>query len=235
MSVDLKAAFVAGILICVLPCIVPDIAGTAMALENPVLGFVPVYYKYEGQAYLYRLYSTTAWKVNYDGWDGHFTEEGRKFDHMHPGPGFPFQDGYNHEEAIEVTASMCNDYYDPLYAGFTRSSGATCASNCHGYATGRSFCIKSSADGMLCVLGDEYEIVTSEMEPFSGPGIFSNYSEHSVRVLYYGCTAPDPELWGEMRSRSEKKDASGVYSKDYYPNSGSTANLPGCLYRADAD
>ena len=237
MKVHLKAFFLAGMVVCLLLCGLPNTGPTAMAQTNPTNGWVMVtYWCDECQAkHDVQYWSFTAYIPSYTGWDGRFTEEGRRFRHAVPPQGFPFNDGTNHQPPIQVTASMCDECYDEHYYGdeFTRSGSATCEYNCHGYATGKGCCPSNEEDGVWRILEDDYEAVTQEMEPFEGEGVFSDSFSHSVSVVYYTCNAPDPDDWGKLRARSEKNDASAIYSIDYYPDTGPTSGLPGILWRED--
>jgi hypothetical protein len=127
---------------------------------------------------------------------------------------------------------MVNEYWDGVYMApfkYQRVGDPTMKYNCHGYATDHHVLVMELYSGIKVIIADEYQEVT--WSPFEGEGIFSSI-DHSVKVGYYGCHAPNIEDWGKLRTVSEKSSTSGIYCIDYYPGSGSAAelDLPGNLY-----
>ena len=216
-SLHRVAVFFVGLFLVSLP--------NAIAQSNPTSVRAQVKYFYQGRAYTvdgpwYQVGQDPA----YENYDGCQTSMGNEFQHAHFPHGFPLTDSTNHDPPLQVTAAMCDDYWDQYYWPITlggiweKVSGATMASNCHGYATGRSYCVQDSPGGMGVILADEWTLIADGMpkEPciHSGDG-------HSWKILTIWQPNPLPPGWPARseKHRMEKNGTSGVYQCTF-PSSG---------------
>ncbi len=148
-----------------------------------------------------------VWLPQLQGWDGHNTGAGNRFEHVHIVNNYPING---------ITSAEVKAYWDWKYQGYSFTDGnVDVAQNCHGYSTGLGTWVQKP--GMVKILADDY---TRKNPQCPEPGDLDWFAtvNHSEKIVTNcpGCDCVNRPQCCFVCNRILKDRDSPVYAFTYF-------------------